>query len=111
LALGEVIGTDRELSLRRQSVIDANPELMERELIKLARVADALAAGLRRRGVPAAKATLAAETGMAVFRVAFEQWLAGATVDWTAASPSHCSDCAASRPRKSANQALTSPRT
>jgi hypothetical protein len=49
---------------------------MERELIKLAFLADALATGLRQRGVPTAKCALAAETGMAVFRVAFAQWLA-----------------------------------
>jgi hypothetical protein len=35
----------------------------------------ALAAGLRRRGVPDPDASLAAETGIVVLRVAFEQWV------------------------------------
>ena len=43
----------------------------------LATIAAALAEGLRRRGVPAADASLAAEAGIAVFRVAWEQWMAG----------------------------------
>ena len=65
----------RPHSLQRQSVIDANPELQERELIKLASLAAALAAALRRRGVQDPAAGLAAEAGIAVFRVAFEHWL------------------------------------
>jgi len=52
----------------------ANPELQERELIKLAAWATALADVLRRRGVPDPAAALAAETGIAVFRIAWERW-------------------------------------
>ena len=62
---------------RRQAVIDANPELQERELIKLARLAAALADALRRRGVGDPAADLAAEAGIAVFRVAFGSWIYG----------------------------------
>ena len=62
---------------RRQAVIDANPELQERELIKLARLAAALADALRRRGVGDPAADLAAEAGIAVFRVAFGSWIHG----------------------------------
>ena len=61
---------------QRQSVIAANPELQERELIKLAGLATAMAAALRDRGVPEPAASLAAEAGIAVFRVAFERWTA-----------------------------------
>lgn len=64
----------RENVLRRQSVIDANPELRERELIKLATLASDIAGALRRRGVPDPAAALAAEAGMAVFKIAFERW-------------------------------------
>jgi AcrR family transcriptional regulator len=64
----------REYSRQRQAVIAANPELQERELIKLAMLAAALADGLRRRGVTDPAASLAAETGIAVFRIAFERW-------------------------------------
>lgn len=59
----------------RQAVIVANPELRERELIKLAALATALAGVLRERGVGDPAAGLAAEAGMAVFRVAFERWV------------------------------------
>ncbi|WP_322103342.1 TetR family transcriptional regulator [Paraburkholderia sp. J41] len=59
----------------RNAVIAANPELHERELIKLATLSAALAAALRERGVDGPDASLAAEAGMAVFRVAFMQWV------------------------------------
>jgi AcrR family transcriptional regulator len=65
----------RELASRRRAVILANPELQERELIKLASLAGALAEALRRRGVEDPVAGLAAETGMAVFRITFERWV------------------------------------
>jgi AcrR family transcriptional regulator len=65
----------REYSRQRQSVIAANAELQERELIKLASLSAALADTLRRRGVKDPAATLTAEAGIAVFRVAFERWV------------------------------------
>ncbi len=77
-AAAELLGRDRSWSRQRQSLIDTNAELRERELIKMARIAAALAEELRRRGVPAADASLAAEAGIAVFRVAWERWLTGA---------------------------------
>ena len=76
-AAAELLGRDPAWSRQRQSLIEANAELRERELIKMATIAAALAEGLRRRGVPAADASLAAEAGIAVFRVAWEQWMAG----------------------------------
>ena len=62
---------------RRFAVISATPELHERELIKMTRLAGSLATALRARGVPEPAATLAAEAGMAVFRVAYERWITG----------------------------------
>ena len=59
---------------QRQAIIAANAELQERELIKLAALAAALADALRRRGVSAPAASLAAEAGIAIFRVAFGAW-------------------------------------
>jgi len=73
-AAGELL-TDPQWSAQRQAVIDAHPELRERELIKMASLAAALGAGLRQRGVDDPQAGLAAEAGVAVFRVAFERWL------------------------------------
>jgi len=67
-------------SRHRQSVVDAHPELRERELLKMAALAGAIAEALRGRGIAEPAATLAAESGVTVFRVAFAQWLdAGGT--------------------------------
>jgi AcrR family transcriptional regulator len=75
-AIGEFFRGRREHARRRQAVIAANPELQERELIKLSRLAAATAEVLRRRGVPEPAASLTAEAAIAVFKVAFERWIA-----------------------------------
>ena len=62
-------------SRHRQGVVDAHPELRERELLKMAALAGAIAEALRGRGIAEPAATLAAESGVTVFRVAFAQWL------------------------------------
>ncbi len=67
----------RDLSRQRHAVITANPELRERELAKLADYAVAVAVALHHRGVGEPQASLAAEAGMTVFRVAMEQWAVG----------------------------------
>jgi len=59
----------------RQAVISASTELRERELIKLAALATALADALRGRGVKEPAASLTAEAAIAVFKVAFESWV------------------------------------
>jgi len=64
----------REFARQRQAIIAANSELQERELIKLASLASAVAGALRGRGVSDPAASLAAEAGIAVFRIAFERW-------------------------------------
>lgn len=74
-AFGDVLDGRRDQARRRQAVIDANPSLQERELIKLALLASKMADALRRRGVDDASAALAAETGAAVFKVAFDRWV------------------------------------
>ena len=76
-AIGAVLD-DREYSRQRQSVIAANAELRERQLIKFASAASVLADALRARGVDDSAAGLSAETGVAVFRVAFERWMSEA---------------------------------
>ncbi|HEY1621333.1 MAG TPA: hypothetical protein VGG25_27160, partial [Streptosporangiaceae bacterium] len=73
-AAGAGIQERRDYSHKRQAIIVANPELRERELIKLASLAAGLAGALRERGVPDPAASLAAEAGIAVFRIAFERW-------------------------------------
>jgi AcrR family transcriptional regulator len=64
----------RDLTRQRQAVIAANPELRERELAKLADYAAAVASTLRQRGAPEPQATLAADAGMTVLRVALQRW-------------------------------------
>jgi AcrR family transcriptional regulator len=73
-AATELFETRRDHARQRQAVIAANPGLQERELIKLATLASALAVALRRRGVADPTAGLAAEAGIAVFKIAFERW-------------------------------------
>ena len=68
----------RDLTAQRQQVIASNPELRERELTKVADYAAAVSAILRERGVGELQATVAAEAGMAVFRVALERWATNA---------------------------------
>lgn len=65
----------RPFARLRNTVIAAHPDLRERELIKLATLSSALAQALRERGVAEPDASLAAEAGIAVFRVAFAQWV------------------------------------
>jgi len=67
--------SNREFARRRHAVIAASAELSERELIKLAALSAALAQALRGRGTPEPDASLAAEAGIAVFRVAFALWV------------------------------------
>jgi AcrR family transcriptional regulator len=64
----------RDYAQQRQAIIAANAELRERELIKLAALAAALADTLRSRGVREPAASLTAEAGIAVFKIAFDLW-------------------------------------
>jgi AcrR family transcriptional regulator len=68
---------DRRASSRQRThIIAANPQLQERELHKMSSLAAAIAAQLRDRGIPEPAATLAAESGVTVFRMSFAQWIA-----------------------------------
>ena len=65
----------RDYACQHQAAIAAHAELQERELIKLASLACAMADALRRRGVKDPAASLTGEAGVAVFKIAFERWL------------------------------------
>ncbi len=65
----------RPYSRLRQSVIDQNPPLQERERHKISGVATAVAEKLRSRGIAEPAATLAAESAATVFGIAFAQWI------------------------------------
>jgi AcrR family transcriptional regulator len=69
-------------SLReRQAVIAANPELLERDLIKQHVMAAEVADALARRGVDESVARIAARVGTQVFLTAYERWLDAAEGD------------------------------
>lgn len=74
-AVAEMFGERHPLAGVRARIVAANPELQERELIKLATLAEALAAALRARGVGDPAAELAAQTGVTVFHTAFGRWV------------------------------------
>jgi AcrR family transcriptional regulator len=75
-ATGATFFEERRVFAReRYALITTHAELQERELIKLATLASALADALRRRGVRDPAATLSAETGVTLFKMAFEQWV------------------------------------
>jgi AcrR family transcriptional regulator len=65
----------RAFARERHRIISANAELQERERIKLASLAAALAEALRRRGAGDMTANLSAEMGIAIFRIGFERWI------------------------------------
>jgi AcrR family transcriptional regulator len=74
-AAGAQLPERPEMSRQRQAIIAANPDLQERELIKLASLSTALADALRGRGLSEPDANLTAEVGIAVFKIAFERWI------------------------------------
>ena len=66
---------DREFAQRRQAIIAAHPGLQERDLMKNASRSAALAEALRSRGLREPAATVTAEVGIAIFKVASERWM------------------------------------
>jgi AcrR family transcriptional regulator len=74
-AIGALLQERRPFARQRQHIIAAHAELQERERLKLASLAAGAAEALRGRGVTEPAASLAAEAGIAVFRIAFERWL------------------------------------
>ena len=66
----------------RHAIIAANPELLERDLIKQHGIMVGVIEALRQRGVDAETAQLAARVGIQVFLTAYQHWLeAGARPD------------------------------
>jgi AcrR family transcriptional regulator len=77
-AAAEVLEPRQQFARARSAIIAANPPLQERELIKLASIAQAVGETLRARGIAEPDASLAAHLGLAAFQVAFGQWVATA---------------------------------
>ena len=73
-AAATVIQDNEERARYRRAVVAANPDLLERELAKLAEISAVMAETLRGRGVPDRAASLCAEAGITAFKIAFECW-------------------------------------
>ncbi|MFC8078025.1 TetR/AcrR family transcriptional regulator [Streptomyces sp. NPDC057307] len=76
LGTADEVFQSREFLLRRVRVIAASPALAERDLIKLADIADALARALGHRGVERGTARFIIDVAIAVSRRATSRWLA-----------------------------------
>jgi AcrR family transcriptional regulator len=75
-AAAGAFGQRRRASVQqRQTVIETNSGLRERELLKSTLLATAMADALRARGVPGPAASLAAELGNLALRNTFRRWL------------------------------------
>jgi AcrR family transcriptional regulator len=74
-AAGERFNGNRDFSVQRQRIIEGSTELQERELIKLASLAAALADALRQRGLSDPTAGLMGEVAIAIFKISFERWV------------------------------------
>ena len=74
-ALAEMFEERHAFARVRAQIVAANPELQERELIKLQRLAAGLAEALRARGISSNEAILASQAGVTVFHVAFARWV------------------------------------
>jgi len=76
-ALARVFTADRRAFSRwRNAVLDSEPALQERELLKLAALKRALSVALSDHGVETVKAAVAAEAAIGVFHVGFAHWIA-----------------------------------
>ena len=73
-ASGTMFEERRAAVTRRQEIIDANPELQERELSKRAALTGAIAAALHARGLDPETALLTAGAGMLVQQTAVRRW-------------------------------------
>jgi AcrR family transcriptional regulator len=63
-------------SRERARIVSEHPDLRERELAKMATLANVLAEGLRERGESEVAAALAAELGVLAFRLGYVRWAA-----------------------------------
>ena len=70
----------RDYARIRRELIASAPELQERDLIKMTSLASAIAEALRQRHVPARTATLTAQAAVAVFTIAYGDWIDDSTV-------------------------------
>jgi AcrR family transcriptional regulator len=65
----------RPRSRTRRAVINADPTLQERELLKFASLAQAIALALQQHDIEPARAAVAAQATVAIFSVSFTIWI------------------------------------
>jgi AcrR family transcriptional regulator len=68
-------GRDLHYVRARFALVTKHAEIQERELIKLAALTEVITKALHARGVAEPTASLAAEAGMAAFKVGFQRWV------------------------------------
>jgi len=73
-AADAIFETRRTAVTRRREILDANPDLQERELRKRAALTEAIAGALRTRGIDSDTAFLSAHAGMVVQQTAMQRW-------------------------------------
>jgi AcrR family transcriptional regulator len=73
--VGSLFEDRRDHARQRHTIIVASAELRERELIKLATLAAAIATALRDRGVLEPVASLTGEVTVTIFKVGFDRWV------------------------------------
>lgn len=73
--IAQIFVDRHQLARVRARIISSNPELQERELIKLQKLAGAITSALIQRDVSHDAATLAAQAAVTVFHVAFARWV------------------------------------
>jgi AcrR family transcriptional regulator len=78
-ALGDAaeVFRPKELLLIRERVINANPELRERELIKMDAIHAAAVSALRARGTDETTARITTDLVISIWRIAGKRWLHG----------------------------------
>jgi AcrR family transcriptional regulator len=77
IVVGEFMESQRgrATAARRQRIIMANPELQERELLKMNHLSVVISDALQKRGVDRTTANLAADIATTVFKNAFIEWV------------------------------------
>ena len=76
----DVLGRDvftparRAFTVRRRAVIDAHPDLQEREALKSMSLTASMAGAVARRGVPGLDAGVTAQLGTLDMKLAYERW-------------------------------------
>ncbi|MEV1085978.1 helix-turn-helix domain-containing protein [Streptomyces sp. NPDC050211] len=75
-ALGQDVFTPdrRAFTVRRRAVIDAHPELQEREALKGMSLTASMARAMAQRGLPDLAARVTAELGALALKIAYERW-------------------------------------